>query len=567
MDTMEKLKAILKEYDKRYDSELCLLGEVCHQRGYHTNIKNGTWVHSAERSLMYAIALLDTGNYETPPKIIDSAIALQETDGDYAGVWPYFFEEPVSQMSPPDRNSADFCSKMLLQAMIDYAHIFSDEQRMRITSAIKNGCRAIMRRDVEIQYTNVTIMDAFVTVVSGELLNEKTFFEYGKNKLKRFWAYTQTMGALNEFNSPNYNLLIARDIALFMKQVKSKAILSLLEEINDFVWKSIAEHFFVPLKEWSAPNSRRYEDFLTDSQLYEIGAAAGVQLGGTEDVGLLALRNNAVCPKKYRKYFTNPEEKYIRRINSYGYMYPYFAFSQVNTTYMTNKYVLGSYNRSEMWNQIRPLQMFFGEEKKSLRLRVLHDGYDFSSGLLHCVQHRNKILGAVSFSTDRGDTHVCIDTLKDGRFSAEKLSVTFEITGTVNHTLNEHKLFIYDNTCNILIDAFAGGFDGCTVENELTETQGGLSFSLVLYSGKRREFSLKEINEAFGAFYMEVYDENPSDYHTDYIQKNSWMTAKIRTEGHELKIENTVKPDLFSISAMLDKQYIDGKILEDLCTE
>lgn len=566
MDRRDKLAEMLKEYDERYDSKLCLLGECCKQRGYHTNIKNGTWVHSAERSLMYAVALMDTGEYSRAADTAAAVVKLQETDKDsgYFGIWPYFYEEPVSEMSPPDPNSADFCSKMLLQLLIDYSDVLVEDLKESITNAVKNACCAIMRRDVEIQYTNVVLMDTYVTVIAGELFGDVTLLEFGKNKLTRFWAYTQSMGGLNEYNSPNYNLLVARDIALFMRQVRDAEIKGILEEINDFVWRGIAEHFFVPLNEWTAPNARRYEDFLTEAQLSEVEAAAR---GDESDIiGLFAMRDRLECPVKYRKSFFEPQEKYIQRINSYGYMYPYFAFAQVNTTYMTKRYALGSYNRSEMWNQIRPLQMFFGDadNKKSLRLRVLHDCYDFSSGLLHCVQYRNKILGSIGFSTDRGDTHISIDTLKDGRFKASELAAVFEVTGDISYEAKENRFYIHDESCNILIDVFDAGFGGENAEMRITHDGDKIVFAVVLYSGEEKEISLTETEEAFCGFYMEVYESVPSLYNIEATKRDSRLTALVQTEGVELKIENSICPELFSVSTMLDKQYINGERIEDI---
>ncbi len=566
MDCRQKLEELLKEYDSRYNPELHLLGEPCRQRGYHTNIKNGTWVHSAERSLMYAVALMDTGNYSRAEDIAAAAVDLQETDTDseYFGIWPYFYEEPVSQMSPPDPNSANFCAKLLIRILIDYGGVIDAALKNSAEKAVCNACQAIMRRDVELQYTNVVLMDAYVTVIAGELFENEIFFQFGKEKLKKFWVYTQASGALNEYNSPNYNLLVARDIAQFMCRVKNTGVRDVLEEINDFVWKGIAEHFFVPLNEWAAPNARRYEDFLTNEQLSEIMAAAKGEDGGVS--GLLAMHSRLKCPEKYRKYFFETEERYIQRINSFGYMYPYFAFAQVNTTYMTKEYVLGSFNRSEMWNQIRPLQMFFGdvEHKKSLRLRVLHDGYDFSSGLLHCVQDKNKILGSIGFSTDRGDRHVSIDTLRDGCFKASELSVSFELTGKAGYTIDGNKIYICDRECSILIDIFDAAFDGEAVKIKAEERDETTSFSVILYSGEEKQISLYDIKEAFCCFYMEVYHDKPSVYNIETSKKDERLTAAVKTDGMELKVENSIAPGLFCVSVMLDRQYINGKRIEDI---
>ena len=40
-----QLKVLLRDYDARYDGQLCLLGEECHSRGYHTQMKTGSPPH------------------------------------------------------------------------------------------------------------------------------------------------------------------------------------------------------------------------------------------------------------------------------------------------------------------------------------------------------------------------------------------------------------------------------------------------------------------------------------------------------------------------------------------
>ena len=42
------------------------------------------------------------------------------------------------------------------------------------------------------------------------------------------------------------------------------------------------------------------------------------------------------------------------------------------------------------------------------------DGYDYSSASICTVQDGPNVLAAVTFATDRGDTHISLDRIKDG---------------------------------------------------------------------------------------------------------------------------------------------------------
>lgn len=568
----KQMADLMADYDARYDSELHMLGEACRSRGYHTNIRPGEWVHSVERSLKYAVALLDMGNASRAEDIIRAVLPLQDMDenSETFGIWPYFYEEPVSQMNPPDWNSADFCSKMLLQALIDYDAVLPKDLVREIEEAVLRSCVSICRRDAEIQYTNIALMDIYVTVLTGEYLNRTDLLDYGREKAERFWSYTKTMGALNEFNSPNYNLLVAKDVSLMLHQVKNDTVRKTMQEIYDFVWAGIAEHFSVSLTEWTAPNARRYEDFLTDGQLTDLETALGAEGRFTKnrEADPFAFRCRMSCPEKYLSAFMHEEERSICRMNSRGFLYPYYAFAQVASTYMTKSFALGSFNRSELWNQIRPLQCFFGsgECKKSLRLRCLHDGYDFASGLLHAVQLKGQVLGTVNFSTDRGDTHINLDRLENGRFTARDLRISFSFTGDISNLKiekGEDCVQINDGGINILIRVLEGAFADETVRCEIRRTEAELAFDIVFYSGEEREFCLCDMENAYCCFYTEISCGRISEYDAAVSHSGTRIKTEVRSNGHTLCLENYKRPYPLFVMTSQDIQCIDGKRIED----
>ena len=64
-----------------------------------------------------------------------------------------------------------------------------------------------------------------------------------------------------------------------------------------------------------------------------------------------------------------------------------------------------------------------------MRLRVIKDGYDFSSALFYSVQQAGRVLGVVNFRSPGGDRHISLDPIKDGEFNCGRLFAEFSIEG------------------------------------------------------------------------------------------------------------------------------------------
>ena len=96
-----------------------------HSPGYHTTLTGGM-THPTRESLTYAAALLDTGEEELRQRaqgILRRILALQDQDPSSKtyGIWSWFAEEPLTQMSPPDWNWADFCGTQLLEVALNHS--------------------------------------------------------------------------------------------------------------------------------------------------------------------------------------------------------------------------------------------------------------------------------------------------------------------------------------------------------------------------------------------------------------------------------------------------------------
>ena len=136
-------------------------------------------------------------------------IGLQDQDpaSKTYGIWPWFLEEPLARMSPPDWNWADFCGVQLLQVALDHRDRLTPEVRSLVDVSIQHAARSVERRNVGPGYTNIAIMGTYVTLVASELYGWDDLHRYALARLRRFSDYTKVQGAFTEYNSPTYTVV------------------------------------------------------------------------------------------------------------------------------------------------------------------------------------------------------------------------------------------------------------------------------------------------------------------------------------------------------------------------
>jgi hypothetical protein len=436
----EAFLAALRRQDERYDASEKMIRRPFSSPGYHTTLKGG-YVHPTRDSLGYAVALLDSGQRERLGRaceILRRVIALQDQDPNSRtyGIWSWFMEEPLEKMSPPDWNWADFCGAQLLAVALDHMERLPEQLQGQLRDSIIHAAYSIKRRNVGPGYTNIAIMGTYVTLVAGELFENAELFEYGKARLRRFYDYTFEKGSFSEYNSPTYTVVAVEEIARMARDVKDADAQKLISELNRFAWRHLARRFHPPSRQWSGPHSRCYRTLLGEGTLAFIQRATAGKVRFVDQTraweSLNACRLRAECPAELFGYFTelNEPRLEVEVFNKGGAG----SHDIVGTTYLTADYSLGSVNIGDLWNQRRPVLAYWQTEKgpAAMWIRCLHDGYDYSSASIFCVQDKADVLGAVVFATDRGDTHISLDRIKDATIRAKDLRVRLQFEGALD---------------------------------------------------------------------------------------------------------------------------------------
>lgn len=509
----------LDEEDDRYDATARMLRGEFSSPGYHTTLQGGV-VHRTRESLRYAVALLDSGDparLQRATVILNRVIPLQDQDPNSPtyGIWPWFLEEPLARMSPPDWNWADFCGVQLLQVAIDHMDRLPAGLQQEVKDSILHAARSIQRRDVDPSYTNIALMGTYVTLVAGERFAVRDLAEYGRNRLRRFYDYSQKNGSLSEYNSPVYTRVAIEEISRMIRHIRDADSQTLLEELNQVAWDHVARRFHAPTRQWAGPHSRSYSTLLPDETLAFLSRATG------DDIELMpesrawesldAHRIGVQCPNDLDGYFTTLDASRMER--EAFIIYDGQASDIVGATYLRPDFAIGSVNIGDFWNQRRPLVAYWGTAARPVaaRLRFLHDDYDYAGASLFTVQDSADVLGAVLFATDRGDTHISLDRIANATIQARDLRFRLEFEGDVGDLqlpeelrLDEPLCFSSGSTAGML-NIYSICLDDLPVHLEAGRDSEKAWVDAVLYHGQERSFHFNEIHEAVVVFTFTLF--------------------------------------------------------------
>ena len=564
-DRRRSLLAALAKQDEQYDPAVRMLRAAgTGGPGYHTTVKSGT-VHSTRSALTYAAALLDSGEearLERAKDILRAVVALQDSNprSKTYGIWSWYLEEPLDQMSPPDWNWADFCGVQLLAAWIGHHDRLGAELGAQVRESILHAARSIQRRNVGPGYTNIAIMGTYVTLVAAQEFDQASLREYAKKRLRQVHAYTMDQGSFSEYNSPTYSIVALTELSRMLLHVRDDADRKLIKELHDLAWKHVATHFHAPTRQWAGPHSRCYGTDLRRSPgtLAFLEAATGGQSHLIDEdplpLGLDAYRLPLACPPELAPLFRELRtprqvvETFVRADPTRtGAKTPVMG-----TTWLHPQFTLGSVNRGDFWNQKRSLLAYWGTPAKPtyLRARFLHDHYDFCSALLFTAQHRGAALSTVVFATDYGDTHPNLDRVKSGAIQARDLRLRLELGAEVGDVKIEkpaetgQPVRIVSGGVEVWLHRLGDSIDGQRVRWEAGRDQTTQFIDAVLYSGVQKEFGLATWREAFIAFALQVasrseptFAARPALTRADGQVKTEW-----RAQEKLLRVEIPAKP-------------------------
>ncbi len=532
----------LKETDPQYDPAAGMIASSVSSVGYHTTLKEGK-VHSTRSSLEYAVALLDSGEPERLERardILKAVIALQDqkSESPTYGIWPWYLEEPLEKMSPPDWNWADFCGVQLLAVWIDHRSRLGKDDAERVRESILHAAQSIQRRNVGPGYTNIALMGTYVTLVTSERFEIEDLRTYAQERLRRNHRFLFEQGSFNEYNSPTYTIVAIKELARMLMHVRDEEDRKLIREIYDFAWNHAACRFHEPTRQWAGPHSRCYATLLRNETKMFLESATGERGWITPQrpvkLGLSDYRLTVPCPESFITHFQPLKEP--KTVSELFIRFENPELNVTGTTYLHPLYALGTASRSDCWNQRRAFVAYWGKADRPayLHLRFLHDGYDYASALPFTLQHKGCALTGLVFATDYGDTHPSLDRVKNGTIRAKDLRLRFEFGGDVSELVfvpyngPEGMLFLHDRDIQMQIRPLLDPFGQERFRWEIGQNDEKKWIDAIAYSGEEKEIDFTELQKAnlIFAFQLCGVEEKPVPMDSiSVIEENGWSQA------------------------------------------
>jgi hypothetical protein len=332
-------------------------------------------------------------------------------------------------MRPPDLNWANFIGARLCEILWDHAARLRHETVLGVKLSIDKAVRSIIRRNVNLGYTNVVAMAVRVSFMAGRLLGRDEFWDYGRELLREFYDYTKKNDGFPEYNSPTYTVTVLLEFEALRHYLGDTAEFAPAIDLWRRAWEVVSSHFHVGTGEWAGPHARAYSDRIQTATRAQID----VRLGRRVDEAALPLlpprRAMLPCPDDMRSMF-EPAAASTRVVRNRFLVDAKTKEEVWGITWLSQEACMGSASIGSYWTQAHGFIAYWKGVKTPAvaRVRLLKDGRDFASFGLRSAQVGSDVVVASHPLRNSGDWHMSADRSTDG-FAGSELTLRILVEG------------------------------------------------------------------------------------------------------------------------------------------
>lgn len=454
--------------DGLFDDDASLLRTDAWPTPIHTAITEGRALNTRV-SAVYAVALAEMGRHEDAGEVIHALARLQDrkqTSSTY-GLWGYWAEEPPSQMRPADHNWADFIGESLAHLLSRHRSNLDPGSRQAAEESLHHAARAIMRRNVDVDYTNIAAKGAFVTYAAGGLLGDPILLAYGDQRVRSLADHARRTGGFAEYASPEY-WRVTMDAYAALRAISSSP--EAHEHSSSLVrhgWNHFLARWHAPTQQLGGPMARCYHTDLRTNPAVSIilhSAAPGLipeaelrrradnakpvdrvelVLPALIDHGIPHLREELLRAHESRRVSENVGIRYFGETNP-GPMTETTRETlsvrndAVATTESNLQLTLGSINHGDSWVQRRPLLAYWRHASddpstaplRAVELAIRTGDKTVAAGVVTTHQSDGLVTWSVGAASPTGWDHIHLDATADpldDRYRS--LEAHFDFTG------------------------------------------------------------------------------------------------------------------------------------------
>ena len=135
--------------------------------------------------------------------------------------------------------------------------------RAEILKAVQIATCELESLNVSVAYTNIALLDAFNTVLAGQVLGDEHLLARGRARLDQWIAFTNRSGAVPEYNSPTYLAVDLVALAGLAERAADPAVAIKARLMEEQLWLHLATHYHHPSAQLAGPHSRAYHNDVT----------------------------------------------------------------------------------------------------------------------------------------------------------------------------------------------------------------------------------------------------------------------------------------------------------------
>jgi len=560
-------------YDRHYDSSANLLYIDTNKLNVFDLLFKFEKTHPIERSIEYATMLLkrnQKGDVKRASDILNTVVTFQDSNKQHKsfGTIASFAEVPISANSSQEQEfefpTNGMICIVLLQILEYFSHLLSSELIGKIKTTCYNFAFqiAFVPHSTRMPISHIQLSYIYILLKCSKMFDNSDFLTYASIIFDNFYSGISYNGGFWEYNSSSETYYTSELLSAIKENFTNPHYKDMADSLFDLLWKNIAENFHSKMKLLTGPQSDISKEMPAD-QFYTF---IRIALGYTDNIPETWVPVLSRCPIKYRFHFFNKRpDKFIQQLISQGSTNFAFYNSKIVTNYIKPNFAVGSFNCCEFWTHHKPIVGYFTKKDSAdnftFGIKVLLNGHDFSSGKLNSIQHNGNILGHISFLTNRGDQHLSF-TQNKGIIKTNDFRIRFFVEGNIKklHVLcsNTSLKIIYEDTViNYNIPFIEVG--KLPIRFDLKTKKDRLYFdAIIVEDTKEHEINLFNLDTAVCQFSLQAASSKEELNESIYSISDRKITGILCTDGYELKLVSSTKPDYYEYINSNDRQYING---------
>ena len=225
-------------------------------------------------SVWYAAGLLmrqERGDAARAQAIIKTIMSYQfdEPGAVYHGTFLRYLGEPHPTENAViwhdyDPNWREFICTVFIVMLKEFSSLLPADLQDQMRQAIRLAAEGSFERKVAAEYTNISLMSAFLLDYAGELYEYKIWRDYARKLADEIHTLFSRYQTFSEYNSPTYYGVDLYALALWREYGSLPLYRELGSAMEAGLWRDLAQFYHAGMRNMCGPYDRSYGMDMTD---------------------------------------------------------------------------------------------------------------------------------------------------------------------------------------------------------------------------------------------------------------------------------------------------------------